>query len=343
MKKIFLHLFLALFALSTFAQDIHFSQYNEAPLLLNPSLTGFFDGSHRIGLNYKNQWSSIGNGYNTYALSYDANINKGNSQSGFLAVGFSVFNDVAGDLNFGTLIGQLNIAYHLKLNDEQMLSAGIYGGFGQRSIDMGGMQWDSQYDGTSGHDASLASNETFAFESFGYSDFGFGLNWSLNHNSTNMSSNDGFKANAGFSVSHVNQPSFDFMSDSEERLNMRISAHARALIGLEGTNAALIPMVLVQFQGTQKEILPGFMVRYSLREESKYTGFISDAYLSLGGHYRTSDAVIINAMIELNDLAIGLSYDVNISRLNNATNGKGGFEVALRYIISNPNSNKSFY
>lgn len=343
MKKILSHIFLLLFAISAFGQDIHFSQFNEAPLLMNPALTGFFDGSHRIGLNYKNQWSAIGNGYTTYALGYDATINKDNSQSGFLAIGMAVFNDVAGDLKFGTLTGQLNIAYHLKINDEQMLSAGLYGGFGQRSIDVGDMQWDNQYDGVSGHDASLSSNETFAFESFSYMDFGFGMNWSMSHNSTNMSSNDGFKTNVGFSVSHVNQPNFEFLSNSDERLNMRINGHAKALIGLSGTNAAIVPMVLVQFQGSQKEILPGFMVRYTLREESKYTGFINDAYLSLGGLYRTSDAIIVNAMIELNDLALGVSYDVNVSRLSNATNGKGGFEVALRYIIKNPNGNRSFY
>lgn len=343
MKKIISHLFLVLITISVFGQDIHFSQYNEAPLLMNPALTGFFDGSHRIALNYKNQWNAIGNGYNTYALGYDATINKDRNSSGFLALGLAVFNDVAGDLKYGTLTGQLNIAYHLKINDEQMLSAGLYGGFGQKSIDQTNMQWDNQYDGVSGHDASIPSIESFAFENYSYADFGFGMNWSMNHNSTNMSSNDGFKTNVGFSVSHVNQPNYEFLTDSDERMNMRIQAHAKALIGLSGTNAALVPTIMVQFQGTQKEILPGMMVRYTLREESKYTGFINDAYLSLGGIYRTSDAVIVNAMIELNDIALGLSYDINVSRLSNATNGKGGFEIALRYIISNPNSNTSFY
>ncbi len=326
------------------AQDIHFSQYNDAPLMMNPSLTGFFDGSHRVALNYKNQWKSIGNGFNTYALSYDAALNGGGrSQSGFLAMGVNVFNDVAGDLDFSNLTASLNLAYHLKINDEQMLSAGLYGGFGQRSIDQNGMMWDSQYDGMSGHDPALPSNETFTFETFSYVDFGFGLNWSMSHNSTNMSSNDGFKTNAGFSVSHVNQPAFDFLSNSDEKLNMRITGHAKAQIGLGGTNTSLVPTVLLQFQGTQKEIVPGMLFRYTLREESKYTGFINDAYLSVGGYYRTSDAIIAHALIEMNDLALGVSYDVNVSKLSNATNGKGGFELMLRYIIKNPNQNKSFY
>lgn len=342
MKRVIGHLLLVLITVSVFGQDIHFSQYNEAPLLMNPALTGFFDGSHRIGLNYKNQWRSIGNGYNTYALSYDASINKDQHSTGFLALGLAIFNDVAGDLKFGTLTGQLNIAYHLKLNDEQMLAAGIYGGFGQKSIDQTNMQWDNQYDGVSGFDATIPSIESIDFENYGYVDFGFGMNWSMNHNSTNMSSNDGFKTNVGFSVNHVNKPNYKFLTGSEEQMNMRIQAHAKAIIGLSQTNVALVPIVMTQFQGKQKEILPGMMVRYMLREQSKYTGFMKDVYLSLGGIYRTSDAVIVNAMIEMNDIALGLSYDINISRLSNATNGKGGFEIALRYIIKGSGST-SFY
>ena len=344
MKKTINWIFLFLFATSVSAQDIHFSQYNDAPLMVNPSLAGFFDGSHRISMNYKNQWRSIGNAYNTYAISYDAPVTSNAAgKSGFLALGVNVFNDVAGDLNFSNMIGNLSIAYHLRLSDEQLLSAGLYGGFGQRSIDQDGMQWDSQYDGASGFDGTLPSNETFAFQTFSYADFGFGMNWSMMHNATNMSSNDGLKANAGFSISHVNQPSFEFFGNSDEKLNMRITAHAKAQIELGGTNTSLIPTVLVQVQGSQKEIVPGLMARYTLREQSKYTGFINDAYLSLGGYFRTGDAVIAHALIELNDFAFGLSYDVNVSKLTNATSGKGGFEIMVRYIIQNSNKSRTLY
>ncbi len=343
MKRTISWIFSILFAITLSAQDIHFSQYNDAPLMINPALTGYFDGSHRFAANYKNQWRSIGSAYNTYAISYDAPVTSTSSgKSGFLAMGANVFNDVAGDLKFSNLNAKLSVAYHLRMSDNQMISAGIYGGFGQRSLDRANMQWDSQYDGISGYDPTLPSNETAPFESFSYIDFGFGMNWSMISNSTNMTSNDGFKANAGFSVSHVNQPGFEFYTGSTETLDMRISAHGRAQIGLGGTNTALVPSILVQVQGSQKEIVPGLMARYTLREQSKYTGFINDAYLSLGGYFRTGDAVIAHALIELNDFAFGLSYDVNVSKLTNATSGKGGFEVMLRYIIES-RTGKSMY
>ena len=42
------------------AQDLHFSQFINAPLLTNPANTGFIpDGDYRLGAQYRDQWSSI--------------------------------------------------------------------------------------------------------------------------------------------------------------------------------------------------------------------------------------------------------------------------------------------
>ena len=41
-------------------QDLHFSQFYNSPLTTNPANTGFIpDADYRIGVNYRNQWSSI--------------------------------------------------------------------------------------------------------------------------------------------------------------------------------------------------------------------------------------------------------------------------------------------
>lgn len=325
------------------SQDMHFSQYYEAPLLLNPALTGYFDGNHRIALNYKNQWKNIGAAYNSYDIAYDISFNKGAEKSGFLALGVAFFNDVAGQVKFKTTGAQLNLAYQLHLNETQMLGAGLYGGFTQKSIDQEGMQWVNQYDGVSGYDPLMSSNEVFDLYQFGFSDFGFGMNYGLNNSSDGLNSNTGFKLNAGFAVQHLTQPKFQFSATSEEKLNMRMSGYVRSSIQLGMSNMSLVPSFYISMQGKQKEILPGLAARYTLREESKYTGFIKDAYLSVGGYFRTGDAVIIQTLFEINDIGIGISYDVNVSSLSNATNGNGGLEIALRYILKNPNSNKSLF
>jgi len=65
-----------------FAQDVHFSQSNMTPLLVNPALTGVYGGTHRAFLNYKNQWRGAGiqgAAFNTGVFSYDAALLKGSS------------------------------------------------------------------------------------------------------------------------------------------------------------------------------------------------------------------------------------------------------------------------
>jgi len=78
------------------------------------------------------------------------------------------------------------------------------------------------------------------------------------------------------------------------------------------------------------------MIRYLLRPQSKYTGFIKETAILFGGHYRTGDAFIPSVMIEMANYAIGISYDVNISSLKTVSSGKGGVEIVLRYINPNP-------
>jgi len=41
------------------AQDPRFSQFYLAPQVLNPAMTGIFDGEYRVTINYRNQWNSI--------------------------------------------------------------------------------------------------------------------------------------------------------------------------------------------------------------------------------------------------------------------------------------------
>ena len=41
------------------AQDIHFSNINEAPLFNSPANTGFYNGYFRSIINYRSQWGAM--------------------------------------------------------------------------------------------------------------------------------------------------------------------------------------------------------------------------------------------------------------------------------------------
>ena len=55
------------------AQDIHFSQFFNCPLQLNPALTGPFNGDMRGVVIYKDQWRSVSaaSPYKTVSASFD--------------------------------------------------------------------------------------------------------------------------------------------------------------------------------------------------------------------------------------------------------------------------------
>ena len=49
---------------------------------------------------------------------------------------------------------------------------------------------------------------------------------------------------------------------------------------------------------------------------------------------RNKDACMLTLGYDHQDLFVGLSYDINLSKLLPASNARGGFEIALRYIIN---------
>ena len=317
------------------AQDIHFSQFTEAPLAVNPALTGVFNGDVRVILNYKDQWKSIASPYRTFALSSDFALFKKKWEKSFLAGGLFVYRDQAGEVQISTTKVNASMSAILTVSEKQRLSAGIQGGFSQSSIDQGNMQWDSQFDGQ-GYNSSLPTYEIFDFSpSTSFTDLNAGIDWNYFNKESNMISNDMFYANVGASYAHITQPEL-FSYSENDPLYSKIVAHGNAYIGLKNSGLAILPSALFYMQGPHQEILGGMMIRYLLKEESKYTEAFKGTAISLGAQYRFGDAAIPTMYIELGNFGVGLSYDVNISALKAATSERGGLEISLRFINPNP-------
>jgi len=90
------------------------------------------------------------------------------------------------------------------------------------------------------------------------------------------------------------------------------------------------------FQGPASEIFIGSLVRFKLKQDSKYTSVMKSSALSLGAYYRAKDAIVASMLLEYANYTIGISYDINTSSLTTASNGRGGMEVALRFVLPNP-------
>jgi hypothetical protein len=135
-------------------------------------------------------------------------------QGGLLAVGVNFFSDNAGDAKLKSSQGGLSVAYHIKTGQNSTIGAGLFGGFGQRSIDPSGLQWGEQYDG-SAYDAALANGRiarclrrspslTWALAARGTTTAGLGAN--------DVVANQSTQATIGFGYFHVTRPaSYTFL------------------------------------------------------------------------------------------------------------------------------------
>ena len=134
------------------------------------------------------------------------------------------------------------------------------------------------------------------------------------------------------STYHINQPRQKFVSGPNEKLYRKYIFHGNLLFGLSNTMFAIAPSWLLQVQGTSSEMVAGTMVKYYMKDDSKYTGIIKRTSVGIGVSYRVRDAIITNLLIETGKYAIGLSYDINTSGLSQVTKGRGGFEIMIRYV-----------
>jgi type IX secretion system PorP/SprF family membrane protein len=307
---------------STFAkaQDIHFSQFTSAPLLLNPAFTGVNGCDYRATAIYRNQWTGIAP-FRTVAASYDMALakkrTKGKGHYG--GIGVSLFSDKAGDSQLSTNQVNLNLSYTIILNNKgtQSLTTGIYGGAGNRSIDLSKLTFDSQF-GSGGYDGNLPTRENIARTNIWYADAGAGF---LYNNNINKTTN----FYLGTAAYHITQPNLSFLNDVNEELFIKLVLHGGAHFKVS-KQFYLLPSVMYLNQGPHSQLNFGSLVKWS-----KDFTFRDNTSFYFGGWYRLKDAVIFTTRVDFAGINVGFSYDVNLSKLSKATRGNGGPELSIVY------------
>lgn len=318
MKAVRLFTLLLVLAISgeALAQDIHFSQFYNSPLTLNPALTGKTQGSYRIGVNYRNQWFGPINGtttFSTIALFGDVPIRLDNGD--IVGVGGYLFNDQSSGGRLSNLTFMVSGAYHKALgkNNAHAISLGVQAGYVRKQLDM--------LDITFGDQINLQDNTTpiTSAESFddntGNFDLNVGLAWS-------SAFGDKVIVHAGAGIFHVLTPEQAFTETNGTNFDqpMRISVNGGADFRV-GENVSLIPSVIFMQQRNVHQLNAGAAVAYDFNPRTT---------LMLGAYYRAVDA---GAMIpyfgfEIAGMKLGLSYDAQMSDL---TNTNGSVELSLIY------------
>ena len=303
------------------AQDIHFSQFYNAPLVLNPAMTGLMNYDVRVTANYRSQWESVTVPYRTFAVAADASVMKGFLEDDFFGVGLMMLNDKAGDADLRTTQIQTSFAYSKSLNGDanHYVSLGGQVGVVQRSIDFSQLTFDSQFDGDV-LNANIGSGEELDRDQFAFTDFSAGLAWY--YVPTKMHS-----YYAGLSMAHLNEPNQSFFSDTRENLYRKLTAH----IGMEidfNESLSFLPGAIFLMQGTHRELNVGGSFKFVLNPEEDHFNQIA---LYMGSTHRLNDAQVFAMPLDYGTYGVGFRSDVNFSTLNRASNGRGGPELSVTY------------
>ena len=319
----------------TQAQDAVYSQFYNANVILNPALTGVFDGQQRFAINYRDQWSSIHRSlsYQTISAQFDGKIHTKNND--FLTYGLNFTRDESGNSSFLHQSGHINIGYIKQLgasaysSTEHYLVGGLKIGGGQNSINPSEIWFGNQFDVNAGLiDFNRPTNEDLINQNGSsplFGDFGFGLLYYAYFNERN-------NFYLGAAATHLNRPSISLTEFGDIRLQRLFTIHAGGEI-LLNRELSFMPNFVAYIQNPSRMVMPGFHMRYKHKDwrEVALRAGVWTRIVRGEPQAIINDAIIFSTTFEYEAWLFGVSYDVSTSRIVNTNNGRGAFEFSLQY------------
>jgi type IX secretion system PorP/SprF family membrane protein len=326
--------FIFLFSISLLAaikaQDLHISQYQSAPMHLNPAMTGMAHDGTILSLHYRTQWAPIlgnENAFKTLSASYERRKHVGKDD--FMSFGVGIWQDKAASITASQAKLSLSYARQLAGNDDvqHYLVGGGDVSFMQRTIDFSDRRWVNQYDNNGGYDPNRLATP-YDFKRRANYDASVGLAW------YSLLKNNNYIALGG-SVQHLNRADFSLNSRATSgHLYTRYSAHFDSEIRLR-PRISFQPSVLFMTQGPSIELTPGTSLKCRFKD-----GLHEDAAFRIGGWLRlvndldagiAPDALIAFARLDWRRCSLGFSYDINMSSLKYSNSSNNAIEFLLSY------------
>ncbi len=299
--------------------DIHFSQFYETSILRNPAMTGVFEDDYKLGAYYRSQWSSISNPYRTELISAETHFAASRTSDDFFSFGLLAYMDKAGSIDekITSFYPAINYNKSLNPNHNTYLSVGFTGGYLQYSFDPSKATFNNQYMNGM-FNAANPSMENIPNAKMSIWDLGAGINYN-----TTRGENSNVSYIIGVSGYHFTQPVISYYHNNKVSENIRLNGNA-------AINTVVNDFVSFQvqgnyaIQGTYKELMAGGLINYT-----QVQGMENRFVISAGAFYRYGDAIIPVIKVKYHAMAVGISYDVNLSTLKEASNMQGGTEITL--------------
>lgn len=323
----------------SWGQDPNFSQYNNIPIFLNPSLSGSFEGSYRAIVAHRNQGNNQFNEpfvslYSSFDLRlpirYDGKVL--NDAAG---VGVMFMQDKNSSIGWNTQNIYVSGAYHKSLDptNNQFISAGFQMGIIQKSVGYSNVTFEDQFNGTDGYNDP--TNELLPSNNFAFSDLNAGIQYSF----MTINQLGGF---LGASIAHFDKPNQSFYQNNllfvnsitNRPLPIKYTVHSGFQIPLT-EKLQIHPRVLAQKQGSHLTGMAGMNIRTILNDVSNtslHFGASARPTFVLGNEPKIESLIFLLGL-ELNELLIGISYDAGITTLFNGISGRrNAIELTVTYM-----------
>lgn len=319
MKKILFILYIICFN-NLFAQDIHFSQFNDLPLALNPALAGNMDGTFRSGLIYRNQWNSVSVPFESTGLFADFKSSPKFLNNETIGWGIQLLNDRSGSGGLNDNIFSLCGSYQKFLTErkDQVLTYGISLIGLQKSIDISKINFEDEFQWEIGNFGSFPSNELLENNSLIKFDLGTGASWTY--------FNDyGYQLTAGVSVFHLNRPNIS-LSGNEDFLGRKFNIHASGIYPLN-RRVDIDPSFVYSRQTKNNNFVLGADILYNLGRRT-----VEKIDFKLGVYGRLKEAMNFTIGMNHDNWSIDFGYDLNVSSLVPVSRTRGAFEISISYV-----------
>ncbi len=312
------------------AQDLHYSQFYNAPLVVNPSLTGIFKGDKRVSMSLRDQWRSVPVPWSTFTLGYDQKVYLDKREDLFLGLGGFFNYDQQGDSKLN--LGSINLSGSISkiLSAKHIITGGLTLGYANKGYNTDALTWDNQFS-NGVFNPSDPSGENFNFARIGYIETALGFNYRYQKSART-------KLDIGLGAWHLTTPKDQFYDVKDvQELPMRFSIYGIGNVKL-AEKIDLEVDLMVQDQASYSEIIFGAYLDFYLDKDRG-----QEKNLHLGAGYRTSGAVYPKIALEWQKrFFVALSYDIDLSEFNQHTNYRGGPEIHFNYLITDVKPLKPF-
>jgi len=300
------------------SQDFHLSQYEVAPLQINPANTGDFLEDLRATAGYRKQWSNLGTPFKNYSLTADAPLKIRDYN---LGVGFMFLHDDLVLQQFKTTQLLASVAYETFISG-YMVRIGFQGGLWTRGFDNSGITMPEQFNDITGkYDPTLPITDNPLIYDASTIDVNFGASAARYIN--------GKKVTAGFALHHINSPKISF-GDSEGRIPMLWSINA-SIETQPLSWLAVTPVMLARAQRTADELIVGALARTKNKWQVEQLNSLAFGMYMRSALFENFDAVMLSAGVHISDFEIFYTHDINLSSLRKATGFNGASEIGIVY------------